>query len=336
MTGNFNIQDSIWDSSFSHHSSISDNLIIVADSFNLDLSIPTNQVPTRYSDTIGKSNLVIDLMFLHNRLSKLNNRSIHPDWRLIFNHAPLTVSILIVEENINSSKFSIVKNSEEEASFIKDILSIIKNLNVSNLSDIDKLEDVVNTFALYTKHAWEKNSKLINITRHSKSWWNKECNQSLRNYRALRNLEDQKIFKKMVKATKQSFFNLKIQEITNKKQRLWELMSWVNKRKLLAIKAIKYNNQPCLTIDDLQNTFHSTFNTALYRQVDINILDKIVDKSSSSWAPFSKEEFKSTITNCNNSSTPRLNKLLQSHLKIILKDNNCLSNIISIANTCIN
>ena len=95
-----------------------------------------------------------------------------------------------MEENINSSKFSIVKNSEEEASFIKDILSIIKNLNVSNLSDIDKLEDVVNTFALYTKHAWEKNSKLINITRHSKSWWNKECNQSLRNYRALRNLED--------------------------------------------------------------------------------------------------------------------------------------------------
>jgi len=64
MTGDFNIHDSIWDSSFSHHASISDNLIIIADSFNLDLSIPTNQVPTRYSDTIGESNLVFDLMFL--------------------------------------------------------------------------------------------------------------------------------------------------------------------------------------------------------------------------------------------------------------------------------
>jgi len=42
MTSNFNIRDSIWDPSFSHHSSISDNLIIIANSFNLDLSIPTN------------------------------------------------------------------------------------------------------------------------------------------------------------------------------------------------------------------------------------------------------------------------------------------------------
>ena len=64
MTGDFNICDSIWDSPFPHHSSISNDLIIIADSFNLDLSIPTDQVPTRYSDTVGESNLVIDLMFL--------------------------------------------------------------------------------------------------------------------------------------------------------------------------------------------------------------------------------------------------------------------------------
>ena len=42
MTGNFNIYDSLWDLSFSHHSTISDNLIVIADLFNLDLSIPTN------------------------------------------------------------------------------------------------------------------------------------------------------------------------------------------------------------------------------------------------------------------------------------------------------
>ena len=170
MTSNFNIWDSIWNPSFSHHSSISNNLIIIADSFNLDLSIPTNQVPIRYSNTVGKLNLVIDLMFLHSGTSELNNHSIHPNWQLISDHAPLIVSIPIAKENINSSKFSIMKNSEEEVLFIKDVLFIIKNLDVSNLSDINKLKDIINTFASYTEHAWRKNSKLVNITRHSKSW----------------------------------------------------------------------------------------------------------------------------------------------------------------------
>ena len=35
ITGDFNIRDSLWDPSFLHHSSISDDLIILADSFNL-------------------------------------------------------------------------------------------------------------------------------------------------------------------------------------------------------------------------------------------------------------------------------------------------------------
>ena len=45
MTGDFNIKDSIWDPSFPHHSTISDNLMIIADLFNLDLSIPTKFLP---------------------------------------------------------------------------------------------------------------------------------------------------------------------------------------------------------------------------------------------------------------------------------------------------
>ena len=79
MTGDFNIRDSIWDPSFPHHSTISNDLMIIADSFNLDLSIPTNQVPTRYLDTVSKANSVIDLMFLQSRPNKLNNHSIHPE-----------------------------------------------------------------------------------------------------------------------------------------------------------------------------------------------------------------------------------------------------------------
>jgi len=64
MTGNFNIRDSIWDPSFPYHSAINNNLMIIADSFNLDLLIPTHCIPTRYLDMAGDLNSVIDLMWL--------------------------------------------------------------------------------------------------------------------------------------------------------------------------------------------------------------------------------------------------------------------------------
>jgi len=112
-------------------------------------------------------------------------------------------------------------------------------------------------------------------------------------------------------------------------------MSWVNKQKLLAIEAIKYKNQPCLTINSLWNALHSTFNTALHWQIDTKVPDKIVDKSPSFWVLFSKEEFRSAIVNCNNSSTPGPDKLSWSHLKTVFKNDECLTNIINIANACI-
>ena len=64
MTGNFNIRDSLWDPSFPHYSFISNDLIIIADSFNLELLLLTNTSSTRYSNTEDEVNLVIDLMFL--------------------------------------------------------------------------------------------------------------------------------------------------------------------------------------------------------------------------------------------------------------------------------
>ena len=218
MTGNFNIRDSIWDTSFPHHSTVSNDLIIITDSFNIDLSILTNQVPTKYLDTVSKANSVIDLMFLQSRSNELNNHSIHSEWWFSSNHTPITVSIPIVEENIVTSKFSFVKNGEEKENFIKEVSYIIKNINVSNLSDSNKLEDTTNSLTSSLENAWRMNSKWINIMRHSKSWWNKECSLALSNYRSIRSLDNWKLFKSKVKSSKQSFFDLKIQEITKKKQ----------------------------------------------------------------------------------------------------------------------
>jgi len=44
MTGDFNIRDNDWDSSYLHHSTSADNLREIAESFDLELSMPVNQV----------------------------------------------------------------------------------------------------------------------------------------------------------------------------------------------------------------------------------------------------------------------------------------------------
>jgi len=112
MTGNLNIRDSLWDSAFPFHSSVSDDLIIIADSFNLSLSTLTNPYPTRYSDTARKSNLVINLMFLRCGSYELDRHSIHPGSHLSSDHAPLSIEIPIIEEVIQSLKLSIHPKSD--------------------------------------------------------------------------------------------------------------------------------------------------------------------------------------------------------------------------------
>ena len=147
------------------------------------------------------------------------------------------------------------------------------------------------------------------MSKHSKQWWTDECSRSLNNYRASRSLENWKNFKKVVKNVKRSFFDEKIQEVANKRKGPWELMNWINRHKLPATKAIKYNGSLCLSPESLWNALHNTFNTTLHCQVDLDILNEIDCKPTSQWFPFSREEFKEAISKYNNSFAPGPDKL---------------------------
>ena len=108
-------------------------------------------------------------MFLCYDSSELNMHSIHPEWYLTSDHAPLTVTIFIVEEYITNRKRSIAKNSEEEDKFIKEVITAFSKLDTLNILNIPKLEEAISAFANIVDHSWIKHSKLTNITKHSKS-----------------------------------------------------------------------------------------------------------------------------------------------------------------------
>jgi len=79
MTGDFNIKYNNWDSSYPYHSTHTDTLREIADSFNLELLTPINQVLMRYSDNSSDSNSAINLMFLYINSEEINTNSILPD-----------------------------------------------------------------------------------------------------------------------------------------------------------------------------------------------------------------------------------------------------------------
>jgi len=176
MTGDFNTRDSFWDSLYPHYSTHSDLLIDIMDSLSLGLSYPTNSV--------------INLIFLRYSSEELNNHSIHPEWRLSLDHALLTISILIKKQHIYNRKYSIAKGSAEEKAFIKDMIKDFTTINTSNLMDIKSLKIAINSFILAINKAWEKNSKIVSISRHSKSWLDINCSRNLEKYRLSRSLVD--------------------------------------------------------------------------------------------------------------------------------------------------
>ena len=171
MTGDFNIRDRLWDPTFPHHSTISDDLFIIADSFNLSLSTATNSYPTRYLDVSGEVNSVLDLMFLQNGSPELDSHHISPENQLSLDYALLSIEISIIKEVFPSLKFTIPPKSNQEKAFINKVILNFKTLNTNYMDDVVKLDHVVKWIGHIIDHTWKDNTKKSRISKHSKQWW---------------------------------------------------------------------------------------------------------------------------------------------------------------------
>ena len=141
------------------------------------------------------------------------------------NHIPITVDIHIHEKWVQTRKWSLSKNSKEKAYFIKELIYFIRRLNTDPIPSINAIETIVQTFADNIDRIWYRHSKVVNITRHFKAWWDDNCYKDLDMYRHSKQIKDWKRFKGTVKKMKQNFFNGKIDKIANKKCGPWEFMS---------------------------------------------------------------------------------------------------------------
>ena len=109
-------------------------------------------------------NSVIDLVFLRKGSNELNNHSIHPDWRLSSDHTLLTVTIPIVKEHVQSKKCMIVKDSEEEDVFVKEFIEVFKNINTSDLLNIEQLEDIILYLTTSIERTWVRRIQNLSIS----------------------------------------------------------------------------------------------------------------------------------------------------------------------------
>ena len=92
-------------------------------------------------------------MFLYSGSSELDGHSIYPESCLSSDYAPLSIEIPIVKEVIQSSKFTILPKSNQEKAFIEEVILNFKILNISDIDDSDKLDNIVNHLRLIIERA---------------------------------------------------------------------------------------------------------------------------------------------------------------------------------------
>ena len=129
MARDFNIRDRKWNPSYLFYLTHSNSFLEIADFFDFKLLCSIQQVLTWYAKNPNDANSVINLLFLHSNLVKINNHYILPDLHHFLDYTPLTIDIPIMEEN-----------------FISKLTNMIGNINILNILDRESLKLIIEEY----------------------------------------------------------------------------------------------------------------------------------------------------------------------------------------------
>ena len=109
-------------------------------------------------------------MFLQVNSKEINTHFILPNLQSPSDHALLMIDIIISEEYIQNKQWTIIKHSEKEEGFVNEVKNIVDNIDTTYILDSKMVEKIVQEFVTFLENLWNKYSKCVNITKHSKAW----------------------------------------------------------------------------------------------------------------------------------------------------------------------
>ncbi|KAF5314436.1 hypothetical protein D9619_011855 [Psilocybe cf. subviscida] len=243
----------------------------------------------------------IDLVFLLVTLSAAVSTECVIDNQSDLDHIPLLASVPISPAVQTATRQCLTSDPEKAQAFLDDLVTKLRLIVPDDVADTpDDVEAAANVVADVFSAVWLTHSRDSNVTRRSNPWWNEMCSTALQQHHALRDAGDWAQFRRTVKKAKCAFFGAQIAKIAVKSKRPWDLMNWVQQRKLLPCEAIQYQGQPCHDMSVLSDTLHGTYNVA-----------------SGCF------ELTDAVLSCANSSAPGLDHIKWTHLKYLVKDAHC-------------
>ncbi|KAF9263129.1 hypothetical protein L218DRAFT_866086, partial [Marasmius fiardii PR-910] len=272
MGGDFNCHSSEWDPSFQGGTGgQAEELLLLAASLGLGRSECENPGPTFIPRTQGSRSLVLDLVFVTSDkvLSTKSRREL--DLKRLLDHVPVSVVLDLGRSPLVEIR-TLPKGGEQEEAFLEHLSDGLATFASLDMSSPELLALGVELFGNHMREAWNQCSKKSRITRKSKPWWNQGCLEALDSYHGNPSRESWGEFRRVVKSSKHTFFDNQVKEIASTNARLWDLMSWIQQRKLPPTDAISFQGWQCRTLDELWQALHGTYNAAAEREVDLSFL----------------------------------------------------------------